>query len=100
MDYPHHPELLCQLDQGVLSLQLNRPARKNALHSALYLALENQLQDLNLEGAVVQGEHLWLAQRSLVKPRFITYHGWWSLGRSLDLLLASPLEPPQESTKP
>jgi len=47
-----------------------------------------------------QAIHLWLAQRSLVKPRFITYHGWWSLGRSLDLLLASPLEPPQESTKP
>lgn len=47
-----------------------------------------------------QAIHLWLAQRSLAKPRFITYHGWWSLGRSLDLSLASPLEPPQESTKP
>ena len=47
-----------------------------------------------------QAIHLWLAQRSLVKPRFITYHGWWSLGRSFDLSLASPLEPPQESTKP
>ena len=47
-----------------------------------------------------QAIHLWLAQRSLAKPRFITYHGWWSLGRSFDLSLASPLEPPQESTKP
>ncbi|HRM94371.1 MAG TPA: TIGR03750 family conjugal transfer protein, partial [Alicycliphilus sp.] len=27
-----------------------------------------------------QAIHLWLAQRSLVKPRFITYQGWWSLG--------------------
>ena len=52
------------------------------------------------DGYYTQAIHLWLAQRSLVKPRFITYHGWWSLGRSLDLSLASPLEPPQESTKP
>lgn len=52
MDYPHHPELLCQLDQGVLSLQLNRPARKNALHSALYLALEEALHTAHLDPAV------------------------------------------------
>ena len=52
------------------------------------------------DGYYTQAIHLWLAQRSLVKPRFITYQGWWSLGRSLDLSLASPLEPPQESTKP
>ena len=45
-----------------------------------------------------QAIHLWLADRKLVKPKFLTYHGWWSLGRSLDLSLASPLDPPDEPT--
>ena len=69
-------EMLCQLPDGSL-LALgsgSTAARRRAVLwqagvtrvldlTALYLALESQLQDLNLEGAVVQGEHLWLAQR-------------------------------------
>lgn len=43
MSYPSHPELLCQLDQGILMLTLNRPTRKNALHGELYLAVEAAL---------------------------------------------------------
>ncbi|MBT9530336.1 MAG: hypothetical protein IV111_09205, partial [Pseudomonas sp.] len=69
-------EMLCQLPDGaLLALGSGSTAarRRGVLWqagvtrvldlTALYLALENQLQDLNLEGAVVQGEHLWLAQR-------------------------------------
>ena len=41
--------------------------------------------------------HLWLADRGLTKPLTITHDGWWSLGRSLDLNLDSPLDPPRES---
>lgn len=43
-----------------------------------------------------QAIHLWLVGRGLATPRFITHHGWWSLGRTLDLSLASPLDPPPE----
>lgn len=43
-----------------------------------------------------QSIHLWLASHGLAKPKFITHHGWWSIGRSLDLSLASPLEPERE----
>lgn len=41
--------------------------------------------------------HFWLAARGLAKPKYITHDGWWSLGRTLDLSLASPLEPPRET---
>lgn len=43
-----------------------------------------------------QAIHLWLAHRGLTKPKFITYHGWWSLGRTLDFSLDSPFDPPVE----
>ncbi|MEE9901412.1 MAG: enoyl-CoA hydratase [Acinetobacter haemolyticus] len=35
-----HPELEVDFSNGVLSLKINRPERKNALYSSLYLALE------------------------------------------------------------
>ncbi|MCR6480986.1 TIGR03750 family conjugal transfer protein [Variovorax sp. ZS18.2.2] len=40
-----------------------------------------------------QSIHLWLAERSLVRPKFIRHDGWWEIGRSLDFSLASALEP-------
>ncbi len=43
-----------------------------------------------------QAIHLWLVERSLAKSNFIRHHGFWELGRSLDISLASPLEPPVE----
>ena len=43
-----------------------------------------------------QAIHLWLAHRGLTRPKFITYHGWWSLGRTLDFSLDSPFDPPVE----
>ncbi len=59
MDYPQHPELLCTFDQGILELTLNRPSRKNALHSTLYLALEQALmaadQDLGVKVVLLHG---------------------------------------------
>ena len=48
------------------------------------------------DGYYTQAIHLWLAQRGLVKPQFLTHHGWWGLGRTLDLSLVSPLNPPPE----
>lgn len=69
-------EILCQLPNGrLLALGSGSTAarRRGVLWQAgvtrvldltpLYLALESQLASLNLEGAVVQGEYLWLAQR-------------------------------------
>lgn len=69
-------EILCQLPNGrLLALGSGSTAarRRGVLWQAgvtrvldltpLYLALESQLPSLNLEGAVVQGEYLWLAQR-------------------------------------
>lgn len=44
--------------------------------------------------------HLWLAARGLAKPRYITHDGWWSLGRSLDFSITSPLDPARESFAP
>lgn len=38
-----HPELDIHFNNGVLTLMINRPERKNALHGSLYLALENAL---------------------------------------------------------
>ena len=43
-----------------------------------------------------QAIHLWLAHRGLTRPKFITYHGWWSLGRTLEFSLDSPFDPPVE----
>ena len=43
-----------------------------------------------------QAIHLWLAHRGLTRPKFITYHGWWPLGRTLDFSLDSPFDPPVE----
>ena len=69
-------EMLCQLPGGgLLALGsgstdrrrrgvLWHPGRARPIDLApLYLALEQQLPQLNLEGAVVQGSRLWLAQR-------------------------------------
>ncbi len=54
------------------------------------------------DGYYTQAIHLWLAHRGLATPKFLIYHGWWGLGRSLDLSLASAFEPPPEkfSTPP
>jgi len=48
------------------------------------------------DGYYTQAIHLWLANRGLATPKFLIYHGWWGLGRSLDLSLASAFEPPPE----
>ena len=48
------------------------------------------------DGYYTQAIHLWLAHRGLATPKFLIYHGWWGLGRSLDLSLASAFEPPPE----
>lgn len=43
-----------------------------------------------------QRMHQWLADRGLVQPKTIVHHGWWSLGRTLEFSLVSPLEPASE----
>lgn len=45
------------------------------------------------DGYYSQAIHLWLAQRSLGKPKFIRHHGHWELGRTLDFSLVSSLTP-------
>ena len=52
------------------------------------------------DGYYTQAIHLWLAHRGLATPKFLIYHGWWGLGRSLDLSLASAFEPPPEKFSP
>ena len=52
------------------------------------------------DGYYTQAIHLWLANRGLATPKFLIYHGWWGLGRSLDLSLASAFEPPPEKFSP
>ncbi len=52
------------------------------------------------DGYYTQAIHLWMSERSLVKPKFIRHHGYWDLGRTLDLSLVSPLEPSTEDTPP
>lgn len=49
------------------------------------------------DGYYVQAIHLWLVGHGLAQPKFITYSGFWSLGRTLALALSSPLNPPGES---
>lgn len=44
-----HPELDIHFNDGVFTLMINRPDRKNALHSSLYLALE---------AALIQADHI------------------------------------------
>ncbi|HRL52871.1 MAG: TIGR03750 family conjugal transfer protein [Pseudoxanthomonas sp.] len=41
--------------------------------------------------------HFWLAERGLVKHRYITHDGWWSLGRTLEFPISSAFEPPTEA---
>lgn len=41
--------------------------------------------------------HFWLAERGLVKQRYITHDGWWSLGRTLEFSISSAFEPPTEA---
>lgn len=48
------------------------------------------------DGYYTQALHLWLAGRGLAQPKFITYQGWWSLGRTLEMRIASPFNPPRE----
>ena len=52
------------------------------------------------DGYYTQAIHLWLAHRGLATPKFLISHGWWGLGRSLDLSLASAFEPPPEKFSP
>lgn len=44
------------------------------------------------DGYYTQAIHLWLAKRGLTKNQFLSYHGQWDLGRSLDLNLSHPFE--------
>lgn len=44
-----------------------------------------------------QAIHLWLAERGLAKPKFLTHQGFWSLGRTLDVPLSSDFDPPAEA---
>ena len=46
------PDLLATLDQGVLTLTLNRPAARNAMSRAMNLALQQQLAQAELDNAV------------------------------------------------
>ena len=55
-----------------------------------------KLQDLKRgrpDGYYTQALHLWFARKGLSKSRFLTYHGQWSLGRSLPFSLSHPLDP-------
>lgn len=52
------------------------------------------------DGYYTQAIHLWFARRGLTQPKFTLHDGWWSLGRMLDLSLASPLDPPLERFTP
>jgi len=47
-----------------------------------------------------QAIHLWMADRGIVKPKFLRHEGYWSLGRTLDFSLVSPLNPEPEQPDP
>lgn len=49
------------------------------------------------DGYYSQAIHIWMAARGLVRPRFITHDGAWSLGRHLDLALSAPFDPPPDA---
>lgn len=40
-----------------------------------------------------QALHMWMVDRGLRQETFLRHDGYWSLGRSLDLSLSSPLNP-------
>jgi conjugative transfer region protein (TIGR03750 family) len=40
-----------------------------------------------------QALHMWMADRGLRQDIFVRHDGYWSLGRTLDLALSSPLDP-------
>lgn len=48
------------------------------------------------DGYYTQAIHLWMVRHGLSQPKFTMYSGWWSLGRTLGVSLASPLDPPPE----
>ena len=51
------------------------------------------------DGYYTQAIHLWLARRGLVANKFLSHHGQWDLGRSLDLNLAHPYELKEKAAK-
>lgn len=61
--------------------------------ASLYLA---RIKRGRPDGYYSHAIHLWLAGRGLAKSRFMTYHGFWGLGRTLDLSLVSALHPRAE----
>lgn len=44
------------------------------------------------DGYYTQAIHLWMANRGLVKHKFIRHHGQWGLGRAFAPDLSSPLD--------
>lgn len=51
------------------------------------------------DGYYTQAIHLWLAKRGFVNNKFLSHHGQWDLGRSLDLNLAHPYELKEKPAK-
>ena len=54
------------------------------------------------DGYYTQAIHLWMAKRGWVENKFISHHGEWDLGRTLEFTLAHPFEagskPPSSTT--
>lgn len=44
------------------------------------------------DGYYTQAIHLWMAHRGFVTSQFLSHHGQWDVGRSLDLNLSHPYE--------
>lgn len=63
--------------------------------SSLYLA---KIKRGRPDGFYTQAIQIWREERGLIvgEPKFLRYGGWWGLGRTLDLSLTSPLNPPPE----
>ncbi|OAD41696.1 hypothetical protein LPB72_10275 [Hydrogenophaga crassostreae] len=51
------------------------------------------------DGYYTQAIHFWLAKRGLVTSHYLSLHGHWDLGRSLDLNLSHPFEVHEPSAK-
>ena len=51
------------------------------------------------DGYYTQAIHLWLAKRGFAANQFLSHHGQWDLGRSLDLSLSHPFEVKEATAK-
>lgn len=69
-------------------------------YSSLYLA---KIKRGRPDGFYTQAIQIWREEHGFLfwgSPKFIRYSGWWGLGKTLDLSLTSPLNPPPEQPAP